>query len=304
MKCLLKLFAFAALVTVLFVGAGIVLVDKVVEAAVTEGVGYTTQQETRLASADLGLFSGDLALQGLEIENPPGFQDTPLLHVGRFQTVLDYERSSAERFEVDLVELQDLELALELKGTESNVTALLERLRSLRRKPADTGSEPGEDPEPSTPPEAGPTVGIGSIVISGVKASLRVTAHPAIDGVYELEMPDVVLEDFDSSMDRATMIEWTAYVLEELLTSALSSGQGQFPAEWQGLLAKGLQNEKILSGDLEGLGKDLEDQVKREIDQALEGLKKDPAAEIQKGLDKLEEHKGALDGLFGGGKDR
>ena len=115
-------------------------------------------------------------------------------------------------------------------------------------------------------------------------------------------MPDVVLKDFDSSMDRATMIEWTAYVLEELLTSALSSGQGQFPAEWQGLLARGLQNEKLMSGDLEGLGKDLEQDLERGLDEALEGLKKDPAAEIQKGLDKLEEHKGALDDLFGGGE--
>lgn len=304
MKCLLRLLVVAALVLALLGGAFLVLVDKVVQTAVTEGVGYTTQQETHLASADLGLFSGALTLEGLEIENPPGFQQTPLLRVGRFQTVLDYERSSAERIEVDLVELKDLELALELKGSESNVTALLERLGKLRGQPSGSGSEPEDDPEPSAPPEAGPSVGIGSIAISGVRASLRVTAHPTIDGVYELEMPDVVLKDFDSSMDRASMIEWTAYVLEELLTSALSSGQGQFPPEWQGLLAEGLQNEEIMSGDLEGLGKDLEDQVKREIDQALEGLKKDPAAEIQKGLDKLEEHKGALDGLFGGGKDR
>ncbi len=302
MKCLLKLLAVAALGMVLLVGAFLLLVDKVVQTAVTEGVGYTTQQETHLASADLGLFSGALALQGLEIENPPGFQQTPLLRVGRFQTVLDYERSSAERIEVDLVELKDLELALELKGSESNVTALLERLGELRGQPSDSGSEPEDDPEPSAPPEAGPSVGIGSIAISGVRASLRVTAHPTIDGVYELEMPDVVLKDFDSSMDRATMIEWTAYVLEELLTSALSSGQGQFPAEWQGLLARGLQNEKLMSGDLEGLGKDLEQDLERGLDEALEGLKKDPAAEIQKGLDKLEEHKGALDDLFGGGE--
>ena len=135
-----------------------------------------------------------------------------------------------------------------------------------------------------------------------MKASLRVTAFPAIDGTYALDMPPVVLENFDSSMDHATMVEWTAYVLEEILASALTEGQGKFPSEFQGLLAKGLQNEKLMSGDFEGVADDLEDRAKDELDEIIKGAKEDPAKQLGESLDKLKKNADALDGLFGGKK--
>jgi hypothetical protein len=304
MKCLLKLFVFAVLGIVLLVGAGIALVDPMVQAAVTEGVGYTTQQETQLESADIGLFSGKLAFEGLEIANPPGFEETPLLRIGAFRTTLDMAASSRARIELDLVELADLELALELKGTESNVTQLIKRLRDLQEQLKETQPKPGGEapPKSPSPEQAGPEIGIEKIRISGVSASLRISEVPKISGVYKLDVPDMLLENFSSDMDHATMIEWTAHVLETILTSALTAGEGQFPGQWQGLLAKGLKDEQLMQGDLSGVKKKLELEAKGELDEIIEGVKQDPAGQLDKSLDKLKKNMNALDGLLGGKK--
>jgi hypothetical protein len=307
MKCLLKLLVFSVLALILVIGAGIALVDPMVKAAVSEGVAYTTQQETSLDSADVGLFSGELSLEGLEIANPPGFQETPLLRIGKFQTVIDTTATSGERIELDLLQLKDLELALELKGTESNVTQLIERLgriqKQLREKAPTSveGSSP-DTPGSTQPSASGPTVGIKRIEISGVKASLRISSVPGIDGVYPLEMPAVILEDFDSSMDQATMVEWTAHVLEQLLTSALTAGEGQFPDQWQGILAQGLSNDALMSGDLKGVSDELTKRAADELDEILQGAREDPAKQLGESLKKLDKNADALKDLLGGKK--
>lgn len=313
MKCLLKLVTLVVLVLALLVGGLFLMINPLIETAVSEGVGYTTQQDTTLESADLGIFSGDMSFEGLEIANPPGFQETPLLKLGRFQTALSPAGLSEDVIALDVVELDGLDLALEIKGTETNITKLVERLQDLQEqmksaRGVDEGGESSsETPKESMPAEAGPAIKINRIRIAGVSANLRISEIPLAEGVYGFTVPDMELQDFDSSMDGATMVEWTAHVLEEVIAASLTAAELELPSEVSALLQNDLFKNDVLGGLLEGnldeLGDKLEDKAKETLEDMLEGAKEDPAGEINKAIDDLKEGANALDSLFGGDDD-
>lgn len=299
MKCALKLLVALALGLLLVIGVGIAMIDPLISTAVTEGVTYTTQQETELESLNLGLLSGEFSFEGLTLANPPGFQDTPMLRVGSFRTKLDTTTVGGERIDLDLIELDGLELALELKGTDSNVGALLKRLKELQEQ-AGAAMDGGGQDDAGAPDESaeneGPQLRIQRISVAGVKASLRISDVPLADGVYELSVPDFVLDNFSDETRDASAAQWTAYLLESVLNQALVAGQDVFPGEWQGLLQSQLASSGLLQGDLEGAKSMASEALEAEGDKLMEQAKDDPKGALKT----LEEDAKNLGDLFGG----
>jgi hypothetical protein len=301
MKCLFKLLAMAVLLVLLLMGGVVFLIDKLVETAVTQSVGYTTQQDTTLESASLGILSGNMSLEELKISNPPGFQETPLLRMGRFETEANLSNFSGDELELDLVRLQGLELALEIKGSETNITQLLKRLRELQEQLNQDGGGGSEDgptgkdsPGKPQPDDPGPVVKINRIHITGVTASMTISEVPLIDGVYAFEVPEMTLDDFSSDMDRATMVEWTAHILEELLVASLAAADLELPGEVSALLDNDLLRSGLGEGLLEGDFDQLEDAARKGLKDLLEDAKNDPGGSLEKA-------KNDLDKLFGNG---
>jgi len=321
MKCLLKLAVIGLLLIALLVGGVFLFIDTVVETAVTKGVTFTTQQETTLGSADVQLLSGKLGFEDLEIANPPGFQEGPMLRIAGFQTAIDRNGTQEDVVHLTELKLDGLELALELNGKQHNLEPLLARLKELKgADPTDPGAgepEPTEPTEPSGPTtqeEPGPELRIGRIEITNLKSSLRITGVPLADGVYQLDVPDILIEDFDDDMQSATVVEWSAYLLETLLSASLAAGDDVFPQEWQKLFAGGLLESGLLDGDLEQVQEYIEGLSKEELDalelQGKEELKKledeykkelreDPEGAVDKAKDDLKDAEKKLKGLFG-----
>ena len=291
MKCLLKLLAIGVMLVVLLVVAVALLINPVVESAIEGAVGFTTELDTELESADIGILSGDLGFDGLHIANPPGFEEGPLLSLGTFRTTYDLQSLTSDVIQIEEVVLDGLELNLELKGTKSNIQPLLERLRELSRSTGgtDEGGTPPTEPD-SEPSAEGPEVHIGRVKVAGVKAGLRITGIPAIDGVYSINVPPIVIENLGDGEQEGTVSEWTARILEVVMTSAQSAGQGTFPAEWQ----------TLLSGDLDGIGDALKSEAKEQLEGLLdEELEKLPE-NLTKPLDELKKKNDLLDGILGG----
>ncbi|MFT7671340.1 MAG: hypothetical protein ACI8X5_004057 [Planctomycetota bacterium] len=301
MKFLIKLAVVGLLLFGLLLGGLVAMIDPLIEEIVTEGIGYTTKQDTTLESASLGILSGDLSFEGLEIANPPGFQETPLLHVARFATEMAPSGIAADRLELDFVELDGLSLALEIKGTESNLTQIVKRLGDLQEQlkrargvSGEGDTEPDEAPKDELPPEAGPVMKINQIRVTNLSASMRISEIPFAEGVYSFDVPDLLLENFSNDMDQATMVEWTAHVLEEVLVSAVSAADKELPESVRKVLQSDLFKDGILGSALDGDYDRIEDELKVQGKAALDDFLKDPKGDPAAQLDK------ALDGLFGG----
>ncbi len=318
MKCLLKLAVIGVLLLALLVGGVFLFIDTVVETAVTKGVTFTTQQETTLGSANVQLLSGKLGFEELAIANPPGFEEGPMLRIAGFQTALDRNGTQEDVVHLTELKLDGLELALELNGKTHNLEPLLARLKELKgADPTGPGAgdpEPTEPTGPTTQEDPGPEIKIGRIEITNLKSSLRITGVPLADGVYQLEVPDILIEDFDDDMQSATVVEWSAYLLETLLSASLAAGDEVFPQEWQKLFAGGLLESGLLDGDLEAVQEYIEglseeqldaleaqgkDELKKLEDEYKKELRDNPAGVIDKAKGDLKDTEKKLKGLFG-----
>jgi len=286
MKLLLKLLVAGVLLVVLLVVGFAFFLDPMARTAVEEGVTHATGSETTLESASIELVAGEVKFDSLEIANPPGFSEQPMLAIGHFEADWDLGSLFGDEIVVNLLELDGLDLSLELNGTESNIGPLIERLRELA---ASGGDAPGEPTEPSGEPsgegEGGPDVFIDKVRIAGVRTGLKITGVPGIEGSYSAEVPEIIIEDLGTGEKSGTVAEWSARIVEVVLVAA-QSAKGNFPAEYQALLAGDLDSLK------EGLKKELEGEVKELIEEQLGDEAKDA-------LDKLKDK--GLDGILGGG---
>lgn len=320
MKCLLKLAAIGLLLIALLVGGVFVFLDSAAETLITQGVTFTTQQETTLGSADVQVFSRKFGFQDLEIANPPGFQEGPMLRIASFQTAIDTNGTREGVIDLTELTLDGLELSLELNGKQHNLEPLLARLRELKgtdiAEPGAGDPKPTEPSAPTTQEDPGQEIHIGRIEITNLKSSLRITGIPLADGVYQLDVPDILIEDFDDDMQSATVVEWSAYLLETLLSASLAAGDEVFPQEWQQLFAGGLLESGLLDGDLEqvqeyieGLSGEqldaLEQQGKAELDKIEDEYKKElrdnPGGALDKAKGDLKDAEKTFKGLLGDG---
>lgn len=300
MKCLLKLALGGALLVGLLVFGLFTFLDSAIETLLTTGVTYATEQETTLAAVDLDLAEQRASIEGLEIANAPGFRDGPLLRVGEFRTALDPTQDSQEVVRLTELVLDGLELNLELDGTTTNLDPLLQRLEELQQASGDaTGEAPAPEGGSDEPAPAGPELSIGRLRVSGLTSRLFVTGLPYGNGDYEVAVPEILIEDFDEAMQQATLAEWSAFVLETLLNSSLSAGQGTFPADWQSLLSGKLEAGGLLDAQLAPLRAEAE----QELEKLRDGLMEDPEGTLKEAGEDLEKAgkkaKKALDGLFG-----
>jgi hypothetical protein len=109
-------------------------------------------------------------------------------------------------------------------------------------------------------------------------------------------VPDLILETFNSDMAGATSSEWTAYVLENVLTQSLAAGNGKFPAEWQGFLSGEMAAGGLLDGDINELDERAKERLNETLDDLIQQGKQDPQGLI----DDLGDSEKKLKALFGG----
>jgi hypothetical protein len=302
MKLLLKLLAGLVLLLVLLVAAAAFLIDPMARTAVEKGVTHATGSETSLESAKIGILAGEVSFNALEIANPPGFQDRPILSVGSFTADWDFQSLFQDEIVVHLLELDGLDLSLEVNGTDSNIDQLIERLRELTAgEGEDDKGEPSDEPTqpPEAPPgEEGPDIFIERIRIADVRTGLTITGIPGIEGSYSAEVPEIIIEELGTGDKSGTLAEWAARIIEQTLVHTQGAGQGTFPAEIQALL----------SGDLDPLKSKAEAELKKkageliedelpELKEKLEGLE---GLEGMEDNEEIKKGKKALDGLLGG----
>ncbi|MCB9916321.1 MAG: hypothetical protein H6828_14430 [Planctomycetes bacterium] len=292
MKCLLKLVVMFVLVLVLgVVGLGFLL-DPAAEQAVSKGLTAATGCTSSLGAADVGLLSGGVRFERLEVQNPPGFRAEPLLSMGALGVNWDTASLLSDEVQVKDVELSDLVLSLELKGGESNVKPVIDRLRQLSQSSGGGADEPG-GPAPEGGGDSGgggKKVNIEQVRVSGVRTDLHVTGVPGVEGDYSVSVPAFVIEDLGNGENSATLGEWSARILQVTLQKVQEAGAGTFPGEWQ----------TLLTGNLDALKQGALDALKDEAQKQLEGQLENLPEDVKSGIDALKKKSGGLGGLLGG----
>jgi hypothetical protein len=286
MKLLLKLAIALVLLLLLAFGVGVWMLDSGVKAAVERGGTYALGTETTLESADLSLLSGELAMEGLSIANPPGFSAAPFFAMGLADAQVDLATLGKDTIVVPRIVLADIALSVERTKAGTNYGVLLANLERLAPK------EPGPE-EPSEPSGEAKKFVIQHLELRDISVSADLLPEVGQLTKTSLNIPSILLEDVGTAEGGVPVSELISRVIRALLATTVQLGEGQLPAE--------LLND--LRGQLEALGTDLEGQARDVIDQTLEGLgveKRQLPEGVQDALDDADQE---LEKLFGKKKD-
>lgn len=163
----------------------------------------------KVARASVSLLSGELGLEGLEIANPPGFSQRPVLSVGRLRVSVSRRALGQDPLTVDAIEASGVLVQVEAAGGLTNLEAL------RRNAQAFAASQQGPDPR---------RVLVRLLRVRGSRASaeLPVPGRPrATVPLKDLELRDVGREH--GGLTPSQVVQLVARLMEPGARNALRS---------------------------------------------------------------------------------
>jgi hypothetical protein len=276
MKPVKILIGLAALLIVLVLGGvlvGFTMIDSLVRKGVEKGGTYALGVPTELASADVGVFGGTVALAGLRIANPEGFKGDAFLTLGDGGLAVSLGTLRQDVVEVPSLSLTNIDLHLERAGEQANYQIILDNLKRF---------ESGDAPTPKDG-EGGKRFIIRKVEIRDVAAHIQLIPLGGELSTIEVVVPAVILTDVGA--DKPLKLgELMNVVTQALLSTIAANANGALPEDLareltdrlgqldalkaQGIgvaadfgegLEKVVGDLKDLQGQIEGIGDDLED---------------------------------------------
>lgn len=293
--------------------AAVLMIDHLAKIGIEKGGTFAMGTPTTVEKVNLGLASGQLTIDTLQINNPQGFSSPHFMKSGKFDVALKLASITTDVVELTKFELDGLDVNIEQKDGKSNVNVLMDHVKQL-------GGE--KKPEAEKKSEGGKNVKVDRVVIRNVTANL----HFALLGSQKkvtVKIPSLELKGVSSDNPKGISIgdlfaQLTPAILASVVENAKNLGAGVVPAD----LLNGL------NGDISGATKALGDKaakllgqlggsgtggsiVPKDVNKAVEDIGKNlggalkpagtgtapaqnPAKDIEKNVG------GALGGLLGG----
>jgi hypothetical protein len=243
------------------VGAGVILfIDSLAKTAIETGGSHALGVETRLASASIGLFSGEFALSGLTVANPAGFAEPNFFALGGTRLALPLSSLRAERVTIPELVLEGITLDLERNAQGTNYGVILDNLSRFE------SSAPAPDGGAAPASEGGKVFVLKKLVVRDVRATVNLLPEGGALTKLSLAIPEVVVTDLGTDMSLAQIC---ALVVKTVVRAAIEKGGDALPAE--------------LLADLRGRMGALEGQARAQLD-----------AEVGKAQGELEHAAGKL----------
>ena len=197
------------------------MIDSIARAAVEEGATRALGVPVTLDSASVK-FSGSLALEGLTIGNPEGFEEPSACAFQRFDGSIRV--MSLMEDAVDLPELRVIkpEMTIEFVGTKNNWSVLMDNLDLDPDKKSDTKFRIG--------------------VIRVEAATVRFRSDILTDGAKSVTLPTIELKNVGTAENAATLTEVLKMLMSSMLKEALKSSAGIIPSKLTDSLNEGISD--------------------------------------------------------------
>ena len=241
----------AAVVAAILVAAVLALflyLDVVVGRAIERAASYALGVETHVGSARIGLLGGSFGLGGLEVANPPGFEEPQFLDLREALLDVDMETLRQPTVNVPLLALRGIEVDLDKRQGKANYAVILDNLGRFESKEA--------APEPSQ--GRGKLFLVHEVVIRDVEAHVRVVEAGGGLGKLDVVVPEVRVQNLGDEGQPLTLAELSAVVVKAVLASIAKAGVG-LPGGVANALSSGLGRLSDLSLELPEGGKLLDE---------------------------------------------
>jgi hypothetical protein len=291
MKPVKILIGLAALLVVLVLGGvlvGFTMIDSLVRKGVEKGGTYALGVPTELASADVGVFGGTVALAGLRIANPEGFKGDAFLTLGDGGLAVSLGTLRQDVVEVPSLSLTNIDLHLERAGEQANYQVILDNLKRF---------ESGDAPTPKEG-EGGKRFIIRKVEIRDVAAHIQLIPLGGELSTIEVVVPEVILTDVGAD-NPLKLGELMNVVTQALLSTIAANANGALPEDLARELTDRLGQLDALKAQGIGVAADFGEGLEKVV-----GDLKDLQGQIEGIGDELEDAGDQIRGLLGGDKKK
>lgn len=266
MKAIKWIVLAVVLLVVVVVAVALFRIDSIIRYAVEDRSSTELQVPASLASANLSIMGGSLALNDYKIGSPDGFAAPEMFSVGNLDVNVSFRDLRGDPIRIQRIGIDQPTLVLEYsaQAKKFNFQALMENLSRTPEEPQEAETEPIN-------------LVIDELHINGATVALRVAdllQHPAVgalklDGLnlqdeYRITLPDLVMQGVGSgegAQNGAAIKDVVAQVVTTMTAKVAESDQLPEPVRI------------VLSGDLKNaigqLGPQLQKQVEQRVGQAL-----------------------------------
>ncbi|MHC4415072.1 MAG: AsmA family protein [Planctomycetota bacterium] len=237
MKLILKLGLVLVVLVILAVGAVFFYMDRMAREAIERGSTYALGVETTVGRADIKVLSGALAVSGLRVTNPEGFDQEHFLTLGQVDVAVSLGTLRQEMVELPSLALSHVDVSLEKRGKESNYGVILANLKRFESKET--------EPQDEAP---GRGYVIREVVISDVK--IGVDLLPIGGQLTHLDVPidQIRLSNVGTETDRGMLLsELSGVLLKAILAATVNKAGDLIPADVLGDLTGRLAELTSLS---------------------------------------------------------
>lgn len=210
----MRALGWVGLVIAVLTGAGLLYLDMLVKAAIEKGAEVALGVETSVDAVRPGLITGRLAITGLTVSNPSGFESPHFLDLREGRLAVGLASLRSQTIEVSEIRLDGVDLYLERKrgGKGTNYAAILDRLG--RKRPAPQPEDGG-----------GRSFVVRELTIHDVTARLRLAPELGRLTTLDLAIPEIRLRNLGAEGRRGVEIaDLTAIVVRAILEAVLRKG--------------------------------------------------------------------------------
>lgn len=228
MKKIIKSIAVLVVLLLILVVVPILYIDTIAKTAIESGSEYALGVEVTLGSADVGLISGEFAMQDLKIANPDGFQSPHFLHLKNGNTQITLGSLREDTVVLPTLTLTGIDMHLEKKGDKSNYNVIFENLSRFNSE---------DKPQKAD----GKKFIIREVLLKDIVVHVKVNL--LISGETELDLPidELRLENVGSDSDGGVLLsELTSVLMTQLILEIVKRGGGLLPADLLDELGQGL----------------------------------------------------------------
>ncbi|MCB9850043.1 MAG: hypothetical protein H6817_05000 [Phycisphaerales bacterium] len=143
-KLIKRLIAAVIIIPIVLVVGVFYYIDAIAKAGVEHGATYALGVPTTLDSISVGVITGKLSMEELNVSNPPGFGDDSFLSLGEGRVAVTLGSLMEDTVELPELRLTKVQMNLEKKGDSSNYQTILKGLDKFESKD-NPAAKPTED---------------------------------------------------------------------------------------------------------------------------------------------------------------
>ena len=229
MKKIIKSIAALLVLLVVLVFAVFVYIDTIAKTAIQSGAQYALGVDVTLGSADVGLLSGEFAMQDLKIANPDGFESPHFLHLENGNAQITLSSLSENTVVLPTLTLTGIDMHLEKKGDKSNYDVIFENLSRFNSE-----DKPQDEAE-------GKKFIIREVLLKDIVVHVEVELLLSGETKLDLPIDEIRLENVGSDSDGGVLLsELTSVLMKQLMLEIVKRGGGLIPADMLDELGQGL----------------------------------------------------------------